>query len=67
MGYPDSCAGCGESYDSDNLMTCTGCGREFCYRCGDGISRCDRCLDPPPAAPPAENAVCDRAQDPPAP
>ena len=44
MGYRDNCGICGESYDNDNLMPCTGCGREVCYRCGSQFrGLCQRC------------------------
>jgi hypothetical protein len=40
------CDLCHESYDSDNLMTCRSCNRDFCYQCGDsGNAMCQRCLD----------------------
>jgi hypothetical protein len=40
------CDLCGESYDSDNLMTCCFCNRDFCYHCGEsGNAVCQRCLD----------------------
>jgi hypothetical protein len=45
VGYRDYCGTCGESYDSDNLMTCSRCNRDFCYRCGDwGEPLCTDCL-----------------------
>jgi hypothetical protein len=35
-----------ESYDSDNLITCRFCDRDFCYHCGDsGDTVCLWCLD----------------------
>jgi uncharacterized UBP type Zn finger protein len=44
MSYRDTCGLCGESFDDENLTTCTGCRREFCYRCGDaGAGLCSRC------------------------
>ena len=37
---------CGESYNSDNLLTCRSCDRDFCYHCGDsGNAMCLECLD----------------------
>ena len=72
MGYPDNCGICGESYDNDNLMVCSGCGREVCYKCGS-MGRCTRCgpagasvaqpvaggppVAAPPEAPPVSAAV----------
>lgn len=48
MGYQDYCARCGESYDSDNLMTCQVCGGDVCYRCfGRVPGQCARCDVPP--------------------
>ncbi len=44
MSYSDNCGICGESYDNDNLMACSGCGREVCYRCGSNHrGLCQRC------------------------
>jgi len=38
------CGVCGETYHEENLATCTVCGREFCYRCGDMAGgMCQRC------------------------
>ena len=49
------CDLCGESYDSDNLMTCRFCNRDFCYRCGEsGNAVCLWCLDKQHASQPAE-------------
>jgi hypothetical protein len=46
MSYCSYCDLCHESYDSDNLMTCRSCDRDFCYHCGDsGDALCQRCLD----------------------
>jgi len=45
MRHQDHCGIRGETYHSDNLMTCGRCGREFCYRCGDsGRAVCTWCL-----------------------
>lgn len=63
MGYRDNCARCGESYDSDNLMTCTRCGSDVCYRCfGRAPGQCARCspdtpAPPPPLQPPAPDCA----------
>jgi len=55
MSYRSYCGLCGESYDSDNLMTCQCCDRDFCYHCGDsGNAVCQRCLDKQRANPPLE-------------
>lgn len=58
MSYQDNCARCGESYDSDNLMTCTVCHGDVCYRCfGQQRGQCVRCSPPlPPAEAPAQTA-----------
>src|SRR5574338_618998 len=57
--YRSNCGVCGESYDDENLMSCTRCGRDFCYRCGDWGSRlCARCLETdagPQESPPETN------------
>jgi hypothetical protein len=46
MRHTDYCDMCGETYHSDNLMTCVHCDREFCYRCGDsGAPCCRRCRE----------------------
>lgn len=53
MSYQDNCARCGESYDSENLMTCKSCRGDVCYRCfGRLPGLCTRCSpeeQPPPA------------------
>lgn len=52
MGYPDNCSRCGESYDSDNLLTCRQCGSDVCYRCfGCVPGRCISCSPDTPEAP----------------
>jgi hypothetical protein len=46
MRYRAYCDLCHESYDSDNLMTCRFCDRDFCYHCGaSGNAVCLWCLD----------------------
>jgi hypothetical protein len=46
---------CHERYDSDNLITCRSCDRDFCYHCGDsGSALCQRCLDKQGASQPPE-------------
>jgi hypothetical protein len=55
MSYRTYCDLCGESYDSDNLMTYHSCDRDFCYHCGDsGNTVCLRCLDTQRASQPSE-------------
>ncbi len=55
MSYRSYCDLCHESYDSDNLMTCRSCDRDFCYRCGDcGNAVCTWCFDRQRASQPAE-------------
>lgn len=45
-GYRANCQVCGESYDDENLLGCSRCQRDFCYRCGDwGAGLCTRCLE----------------------
>lgn len=60
MGYRDNCGICSESYDNDNLMACSACRREVCYRCTGQIrGLCQRCSDAreaPTAPPPASKA-----------
>ena len=44
-----------EGYNSDNLITCRSCDRDFCYYCGDsGNAVCQRCLDKQHASQPSE-------------
>ena len=46
MSYRSYCDLCHESYDSDNLITCRFCDRDFCYHCGDCDNAvCQWCLD----------------------
>lgn len=55
MSYRSYCDRCHESYDSDNLMTCCSCDREFCHHCGNsGNAVCQRCLDKQRTSQPAE-------------
>jgi hypothetical protein len=46
MTTPGYCDICGETYDVDNLIACSRCTRDFCYRCGDsGAAVCIRCRE----------------------
>jgi hypothetical protein len=55
MSYRSYCDLCHESYDSDNLITCQSCDRDFCYHCGDsGNAVCLWCLDKRRASQPSE-------------
>jgi len=55
MLYRAYCDLCHESYDSDNLMTCRSCDRDFCYHYGDsGRALCQQCLDKQRANQPSE-------------
>jgi hypothetical protein len=55
MSYRSYCDLCHESYDSDNLITCQSCDRDFCYHCGDsGGALCQRCLDKQGTSQPSE-------------
>lgn len=57
MSYQDNCRICGESYDSDNLMSCKQCGSDHCYRCGSNHrGLCQRCGQARDAQPPAASA-----------
>ena len=54
MSYRSYCDLCSESYNSDNLITCRFCDRNFCYHCGDsGSAVCQRFLDTQRAGQPA--------------
>lgn len=51
MSSHDNCEICGETYDSDNLITCNRCRRDFCYRCGESREAlCERCREKESAA-----------------
>lgn len=61
MSYQDNCAIRGESYDSDNLMTCGHCRSDVCYRCfGQQPGRCLRCS---PVAQPATPTALDTSDE----